>query len=481
MGESPQREWGSSTMSGTYTTYGGDPPNPKQALFHSAKPWRGSLVKGAVGGLGGGKSRCCEEEQIRRCIMTPYGVSMALRASMTRAKITIVDDYKKLLRGYARWMPSEEAFIFPNGHKLHVLPGSDYDRFGSSQLVTFYIQEAQEAPYEVFDALTQRLRNPAGMVEGVPYFCGLFDARGVGTKHWISEKFISLAWDASTPEASRQYAKNPAFVYVKFSTLDNKKVLERDSPGYIESLVRNHKNDLKWQRVFIHGETGTEVDGEAVFSDFDPEKHVGVIEEDRTLPMLRSVDFGQRHPAVTWSQLHGDGRFVVLRELCPRSIRQDDLHAEVKALQSSEFPDRSDTGYYDYGDAAGTNEMSNATASQIESWENAFGTSMNTSRRFIKDGHEVIRNLMATFRKYQGRLVPRFMVDESCRQLIAALSGGYSYKIDKNSGLEYVEQTNPYKDVVDSVRYVAQIVTVGENPFPNQQPDDGSSMFLASY
>jgi hypothetical protein len=416
------------------------------------------LFKGAVGGLGGGKSRGCEEEQILRCSRTPGGVSMAMRSSVKRAETSLVSDYKRYLQGYARWKSSEDCFIFPNGHQLYVIPGSEFDRFGSTELVTWYIQEAQEVKFDVFDALSQRLRHPAGIVNGVPFYAGLFDARGVSTKHWIYKDFIAQAWNADTPESTRQTAKNPSFVYIKYSTLNN---LENLPPGYLDQLVRNHKFDARWQRVFIHGETGIEVEGDAVFPDFDPERHVAKIEIDRNLPILRGVDFGFRNPAVGWFQYHRDGRLVCLRELCPTNIRQEDLHTEVEALQRDEFPNHAPSEFYDFVDVAGEQETATASVTQIEMWQNHFGTTPEASKRLLKDGHEVIRKLMLTMRKLNGALVPRFMVDESCETMIAALSGGYCFK-RKEDGTEAVEYDNPYKKSIDTLRYVAQVVAAGD-------------------
>ncbi len=463
-----------------YTTYGGREPNARQKIFHDVLPWHGSLFKGAIGGLGGGKSRCCEEEQILRCCKTAGGVSMAMRSSIKRSEASLITDYKKYLAGYARWRSSDDSFLFPNGHTLYVIPGSEFDRFGSTELVTFYIQEAQEVKYEVFDALTQRLRHPAGIVNGIPFYCGMFDARGVSTKHWIHREFISKAWNADKPESTRQHCINPSYVYIKFSTLDNRDNLPA---GYVEGLVRNHKNDARWQRVFIHGETGTEVEGAPVFPEFDPDMHVRKIEVDPGLPIFRGVDFGYRNPAVTWSQYDREGNMRLLKELCPTNVRQQDLHTEVEALQRSEFPRHATTEFYDFVDAAGEQETATASVTQIEMWQNHFGTNPEFSKRLMKDGHEVIRTLLTGLRKDRttGKLLPRLIVDESCETTIAAFGGGYCYKT-LDDGSEVVERDNPYKKVIDTIRYVAQVVASGDgSAFFGQSYSGGDDLMLARY
>ncbi len=459
----------------TYQTY---EPNPKQKLFHRVKPWNGDLVKAAIGGLSGGKSRCCEEEQIYVCQKTPNGISMALRLSMNRSDFSLMNDYKRLLKGKAEWKAARTCFAFPNGHELIVPPGKDFDRYGSVELVSFYIQEAQEVKYEVFDALTQRLRHPAGLIDGVPFWRGLFDARGVWSSHWINQRFIRAAWDVSTPESEREKAPNPAFVYVRFRSQDNREVMERQRPGYIEAMIRNHPDDERWKRVFIEGETGIAIEGVPVYESFERSSHVAKILSDSSLPILRSVDFGYRHPAVLWGQQHADGRLVLLRELCPKRIKQEDLHSEVEALQAREFPDRHPSSYRDFGDIAG--EQENATGlTNIEQWENHFQTSIESRKRLIKDGHEIVRGLLSRYRKWNGTMRPMLMIDESCETLIEAMEGGYCYKEETQDASEMVDKDNPFKDISDALRYLAQIVT--EDNYSQTEEYPSGNLEFASY
>jgi hypothetical protein len=51
---------------------------------------------------------------------------------------------------------------------------------------------------------------------------------------------------------------------------------------------------------------------------------------------------------------------------------------------------------------------------------------------------------------------PRFAVDASCERLIDALQGAYYYRLDRTD--ERPVKGEGYDDVVDSVRYVAQLI-----------------------
>lgn len=436
---------------GIYRTY---EPSERQKQFHSIRnlPPSTVVVKGAIGGLSGGKSTACEQEQALICLKTPGGLSVATRQAVTKAGLSVLEDYHRLLSGVAKWVASRKMFEFDNGHKLVVCPADEWDRFGSTQLVSFYIQEAQEVDFRVFDALTQRLRDPLGIVAGVPYYTGLFDARGVKTQHWIYNEYVKRAWDASTDPATRKDAISPDWTWLQFKTYDN----PFNAPGYLENQLRAHKDNTPWVKMLIEGEFGFDIEGRPVYECYKPEIHDAHISEDRTLPMYRGWDFGYNRPAVVWCQYDRNGRFLVLRELCPTGVSRDELCDMVSALQKREFPDRHPSQYKDFGDAAGDNDNTSGRT-DIEFVENYFGTNVEYRRARVSDGLEVVRGLMTRMTK-KGE--PRFAVDVSCQRLREALAGAYYYKIDKTD--ERPVKGEGYDDVADALRYVAQLI-VEEN------------------
>jgi hypothetical protein len=400
-----------------------------------------------------------------------------MRVSMNRSDISLLDDFQKILHGVARWVSSRKTFEYDNGHKLIVCPADEWDRFGSAQFVGFYIQEAQEVDYRIFDTLTQRLRDPLGTVGGIPYYTGLFCARGVKREHWIYKNFVQSAWDLDTGKEARSKAKNPDFVYCRFTTHHNQEALDRIAPGYIENQIRHHKDDINWIKMFIEGEFGFDVDGRPVFECFNPSVHVAKIEADPSLPILRGVDFGYNRPAVTWSQYDRLGRFLVLRELCPTGVSREELCTMVRAEEQHQWPDRHPTQYRDFGDIAGKHVSAATLQSDIDFWERFFGTSIEYRMARVQDGLEILRGLMTRTTK-KGQ--PRFSVDISCERLIDALQGAYYYKLDKTD--ERPVKGEGYDDVVDSVRYVAQLTV--EDTFVDGLRSDNNrwrSQTFASY
>jgi hypothetical protein len=375
-----------------------------------------------------------------------------------------------MLVGVARWVASRKMFEFDNGHKLVVCPADEWDRFGSTQLVSFYIQEAQEVDFKVFDALTQRLRDPLGIVAGVPYYTGLFDARGVKTQHWIYEEYVKRAWNADDTPEKRRGVTSPDWTWLQFKTLDN----PHNAPGYYENQMRAHRDNTPWIKMLIEGEFGFDIEGRPVYECYRPDIHDAVIHEDRTLPMLRGWDFGYNRPAVVWAQYDRSGRVLVFRVLCPTGASRDELCAMVNALQEREFPSRHPSQYRDFGDIAGDNANTSGQT-DIDFVENYFGTSIETRRARVSDGLEVMRGLMTRNTKNGS---PRFSVDVSCTRLREALGGAYYYRTDKTE--ERPEKGNGYDDIADATRYVAQCI-VEESFAPTISPSWSKSLSIGSF
>jgi phage terminase large subunit len=440
----------------SYREYESYKPHERQSKFHAVQPWRGtgSLIKLAVGGLGSGKSTACYQEQALIALATPGGNSIALRKSMDRSDMTLIEEYKKVLYGHADWIASKNWFQFHNEHKLIVTPADKFDRFGSLEIVSFYMQEAQEMPYPIFEALEQRLRHPAGQQKDMTFYRGYLCARGVKKEHWIYKNLVIPGWNIDEGKEAREAVVAPHYAWLKMRTDDNTMNLR---PGYKDDLLRGHQNDRRYQLMFIEGEFGFDIEGRPVFEEFDPQYHVADIEPDPTLPVLRGVDFGFRKPAVVWCQYTREGRFLVLHELCPKNIPRHDLVRRVEAEQQYRFPDRHPSQYRDFGDIAGNDENTAAEA-DIAFWENYFSSAIESRKERVKVGLDVMHRLMDESRVRDGKRMPLFIVDYRCEKVISALQGGFYYatRMD-NRELESPED-NEYKDPIDAIRYIAQIV-----------------------
>lgn len=443
----------------TYETY---TPLPHQALFHSAKRWSkfNKLMKGAVGGLGSGKSTACVQEFIDVCFRTPGGVSLALRESLPRSETSLIEDLGMYLGKHA--ICRKNKFILPNGHKIIVAPADKWDRFGSTQFVAVFAQEAQEMKWKIISTLFERLRHPAGVVDGFHWFRLFFDARGVESTHWVVEKFIGNAWDIRSGIAGRLRVKKPWYVYQRFRTADNREHLPE---GYEEDLRQEHADDPIWCKVMLDGEIGYSMDGRGAFEHaYDPEQHdVVSIEPDPALPLLRAWDFGYYSPVVLWCQYTRDGRLLVLREFVPGQMAREQVLENVRQIQYSEFPAHvGPYAYRDFGDIAGDQQQSTGIT-DIDFFQERLETAFEGLRKdHVEPGLDVIRGLMSRMgSRVQGQLRPQLLVAEQCVILREAFRGGLYYEEEKEG--KPLTKKHPYRDVVDALRYLAQAI-IAEEP-----------------
>lgn len=440
-------------------------PNERQRQFHAVPALGPSLIKGYIGAFGGGKSTAIENEQAELCCRMPGGLSLALRFSKTRAHHALIADYKRILQGVAVWKRSDEQFEFPNGHILSLLPADTAERFGSIDICSFFIQEAHELTDSmIFATLCARLRNPRAVIDGRPYYRGYIDARGITSEHWIAKQFIDQAWNIDTGPERRHLAKNPSFVYIRSRSEDNAAHLRE---GYIDEMRLQHSNDPTWIKVYVEGEVGFDVQGDAVFADsWDYERHVADISEDPSLPILRGWDFGYRAPAVLWSQYTHSGRLLFLWELCPRDLSTDELIQQAQALQLRKWPNRPSYTYRDFGDIQGEAVQSGASSTDIEKVEAAFGSTVESRKARVEDGLNVLRKLMRDGVSVGGKNVSRFAVNrDGCPKFIEACSGAYYYPKDKLE--QGPKKGSGYDAPVDVARYIGQlIVEEGYAPMP---------------
>lgn len=438
-------------------------PNARQKMFHEVPYWEGfnKIIKGAMGGLGAGKSKGCMQELAEVCLRTPGAQSVMMRASMPKADATLIDEFGDFIGPAATWVSSKDSFYFANDHRLRTMPADKWDRLGSEQFVAAYTQETQEMDYRIFSVLSERLRHPGGYVDGVPWYRLLFDSRPIESKHWLKERFIDHAWNVERGPASRKHAKKPYYAYVKFSSFDNEANLR---PGYIQELMEEHKNEPGWIRMMIYGEVGYSLDGAPVYGEvYRPEVHDATIEEDPRLPILRGWDFGYRSPALLWCQWTRDGRLLVLREFCPKKIQRDQFLDEALAIQTAEFPGRHPSQYRDFGDISGEQVDWASDLTNIQYVEKKLNTTFEGLKKdSVEWGIECVRQLMRRPAMYDQKRLSCFLVDERCETLREALRGMYAYP--EKGTHKGPEKGNGYDDVCDALRYVAQsLVSEGDD------------------
>lgn len=199
-----------------------------------------------------------------------------------------------------------------------------------------------------------------------------------------------------------------------------------------------------WQREY---EISWELPaGEPVFPEYVPATMRREVAVNPAGRLLRSWDFGQVCPVTLFAQLDAYGRLLIVGELV---LEHAALPMQIEATKAMTLELMgAPVACFDCGDPAGAHEME-----------------LGSVRRVLLAHGIVLQTTIAHARSYDAlheRLLrrvtvpgeaepsPALLLRPSCPILHSALAGGLSYHPKTGK----VVQTHPYKDAVDTLRYL---------------------------
>lgn len=206
------------------------------------------------------------------------------------------------------------------------------------------------------------------------------------------------------------------------------------------------------------------VEGQKYYKEYSIEVHE---KKDLTAiqgrPLLRSWDFGYRHPGMTVSQLNTLDQWVILLELLGTNIALPAFVRQAIDLCYMSFPDfiqrqnsaNDYTDYVDYCDVAGrqVNDKSDKTSIEIMGSHPFYIFPIN-SKAEKKRGLQIIRQHLLV--RGDGR--PGIIIDPiKCPLLADGFRGAFHYKKDKDGQLkdENYAADNNCIHLIDTLKYVA--------------------------
>jgi len=179
----------------------------------------------------------------------------------------------------------------------------------------------------------------------------------------------------------------------------------------------------------------------AVFAEFDVERHVAEVDYDANLPLYRAIDFGFVNPFVClWIQVDEEGVVRVIDEYVRRRATVEEHGRRIKELTPCAEERVAGTFCDPAGAAAGQ-----ITGSSAVSELRRLGIRVRYRRSTIQEGIELIRRAI---RDGEGR--SRLVVSGRCVRLIEALQS-YHYP-EAGSGEEPVKD-GVYDHPIDALRY----------------------------
>ena len=137
-------------------------PAPHQEAFHRSN----SLYRLNIGGFGSGKTTMCCAEIAIHALTTPNGRSLITAPILKQVKDAVLPELDKFLPPYLlkkHTRTPSPYYQLLNGHEIVVYASNDEQNIRSLNLTAFYIEEASNVDYSVFEQLQVRLRNMAGL------------------------------------------------------------------------------------------------------------------------------------------------------------------------------------------------------------------------------------------------------------------------------------------------------------------------------
>lgn len=259
------------------------------------------------------------------CEQHPGLVGLIARWKEKDAHSQLAAKFRELYAGKVHWNAREECFEFRNSSRVYVrgLKPSEgsarYSRFAGLTVAIGYIDQPEEVPEDIFDALKARFSQP-----GMPHFC-ILTPNPVDDDHWLSRQF-PLTND------------RPGSVYLKTSVYDNRAVLGED---YIQQLELSYPVGHPLRRRYVDGERGVSVIGTPVYKGyFSRGAHVNEdLQFDPALQLYEGWDFGQHHPAVSWMQFQQGGAVLaILGGVQGESLFLETFAPHVLRIREQWFP-----------------------------------------------------------------------------------------------------------------------------------------------
>jgi hypothetical protein len=324
--------------------FGADPRvvrlTPIQGVFWTAT----DRYQNLEGAIRSGKTTVALLKVGHRCETYPGLHAMISRWHDTDTKAQLKARFEELFGARCTWNSEEQYFAFPNGSLVYVrgLKPSDgaslFSKFAGLNLAIIYLDQPEEIPHEVFQALKGRLSQP-----GYPHEMYL-TPNPPDEDHWLAEEFPVGETDA------QNIVCRPGYRYIRTTVYDNAAHLD---PEYIPQLEADYREGHVLRRRFIEGKRGLSVEGTPVYRGYFSRTRHLVREPgdwsvtpsmlyDATLPLYESWDFGHSSPCVTWHQVQrGGARWVMFGGVQGRNLFLEDFAPAVLEIRGQWFTAKS--------------------------------------------------------------------------------------------------------------------------------------------
>jgi hypothetical protein len=326
-----------------------------------------------------------------------------------------------------KWHADEQYDELPNGSRVylrHLKAGeqtSRYSKFRGLTLSMIYLDQAEEAPEDVFLELKGRLSQP-----GFPQQM-LLTPNPPGLTHWLALQF---------PEDNSR----PDHRYIRITVDDN---VMHIGQAYCDNLKRDYAAVPSLYRRLIEGRRGLAIVGEPVYKgSFSRARNVREgLRPISGLSIYEGWDFGHKHPAVSWWQyVRGEAVWLCLGEKMGHNVFLEDFAPEVLVERAQRFP-----GTWDFQSCADPSGFAeNNHGARIRAVDIL---SQNGINPMPSSNHLLARDAAIQLAAgFMGR--GKVLIDDSCTILIDGFEAGYVWDDEKgrSATLSHPNVRRPMKD-----------------------------------
>jgi hypothetical protein len=419
-----------------------------------------AFIRGLMGPFGSGKSSGCVIELVKWAKMQPL-IDGKRRARFACIRNTYGQLADTTIKTFLYWLPDRVFGTYrerDHSYRLNRLDDLDVEflfraldrpehvaNLLSLDLTGAWVNEAREVPYAIIKALKGRVDRYPPRAEGGCIRPGIImDTNPPDDDSWWYKLFeerkeedIGAVEIFKQPSARSPDAEN----------------LPNLSPNYYANLMKG--SDADFIKVYVDGLYGLVKDGKPVYPEYNDQIHCNAdLEPIQGVPIKRGWDFGLT-PAVEFTQVLPDGRFIVFDELCGDDIGISTFADEVIRRSSERWKG---FDFEDYGDPAGEQRSAMSADKDEKTCFDILqgkGIKIQAGEQNLTIRLESVRKPLNTLRN--GK--PQLQIHPRCEILRKGFRGRYQYKrihVAGSSERYHDEpEKNAYSHPHDGLQYVA--------------------------
>lgn len=328
----------------------------------------------------------------------------------------------------------------------------------SLDLTGAWVNEARETPWAIIDALQGRLGRYPRRADVPKFWSGLWMDTNPPD---VDSEWFKFFEETDHTESVERLAQIPGFEGL---TVDTYRGLFRQ-PGGMSPNAENKRNlpegyyeriaigkSPEWIRIYVDGEYGFEMDGKAVWPEYNDTLHCpsdpsAMPKPGKHLPILRGWDSSGLTPACVFTQLTSRGQWIVFDEVVPVELGAQAIASAVNDHAARYYPGFE---FEDVGDPAGM-QRSPTDLRTFFHVLHAAGIPIEPAIQTESIRLESVRKPLRALT--DGR--PQFVLHPRCRVLRRGMLGGYHFRRMRLSGERYTmhPDKNQFSHVCEALGY----------------------------